>query len=218
MKDFSFDTIVDFDNHIQTSIPRYNDIHTIIDSILEYFIIDNINIYDLGCSTGSLLMRISDKYLDKSIRFIGVDKSTNLIPESTNRVKFVCQDILDINTKFDNADIIFSIFTLCFIPPKYKELLIRKIYNSLNKGGVLIITDKLLCENVKLQNIFTFLYYDFKKLNFSEQDILDKEKALRNIQFPFTEIEMVDIFKRVGFSCIESFWRYYNFIGWICIK
>jgi tRNA (cmo5U34)-methyltransferase len=88
----------------------------------------------------------------------------------------------------------------------------------MNRGAVLIATDKVYSTSAKIQDMFTFLYYDYKKSFFSDAEILEKEKSLREIQAPQTEAENVSMFKDAGFSYVDCFWKYYNFQGWICLK
>lgn len=76
MKEFSFNTIEDFDEHILTSIPNYDILIEAIKSMSEYFMTEGSNIYDLGCSTGKLLKSIKREGVNK----IGYDVA-NLLPE-----------------------------------------------------------------------------------------------------------------------------------------
>lgn len=217
---FSFDTIDSFDDHINTSIPRYNDIHACIDGLIQYFITDGARIYDIGCSTGSLLRRIDVEYKEKSLELIGIDQSANLLPNShaNGRCHFILDDVTDENFVIENADIVFSIFTLCFIPVNDRYRLVKKIYDGMKKGGIFISTDKIYASDSKVQDIFTFLYYDFKRKTFGAEEILNKEISLREIQKPITETENVNMFRNAGFDRVDSFWKYYNFQGWICVK
>lgn len=218
IENFSFDTIKDFDKHIELSIPCYADIHIIIDSLLQYFIKDYINIYDIGCSTGALLKRIDSKYRNQNISLIGYDICKKLLSENDRRCIFINDDVLKEYINFKDADIIFSVFTMCFINLKYRQRLFNKIYSNLNKGGVFIFTDKVYSSNAKIQDIFTFLYYDFKKGNFSFNDILQKEYSLRKIQQPLTDADNVEMLRNAGFKQIDSFWQYFNFKGYLCLK
>ena len=217
---FSFDSIDSFDDHINTSIPRYSDIHACIDGLIQYFVTDAARIYDIGCSTGSLLRRIDVKFKDKSLELIGIDQSANLLPhaQANGRCQLILDDVTGEDFEIERADIAFCIFTLCFIPLHERYELVQKIYDGLHHGGVLISTDKIYAGDSKLQDIFTFLYYDFKRQTFQPQEILDKEISLREIQKPITQAENEAMFYDAGFDRVESFWKYYNFQGWICIK
>lgn len=80
MTTFSFDTIKDFDKHIDISVPNYKHIYELIESISTYFIKKNTCVYDLGCSTGNVLKMLSIKNDVENVRFIGYEKSENMRP------------------------------------------------------------------------------------------------------------------------------------------
>ena len=50
-----------FDKHIVKSVPNYLEGHQIICQLSSFFVSNNSVIYDLGCSTGSLIKKI-DQY------------------------------------------------------------------------------------------------------------------------------------------------------------
>ena len=174
MSKFSFETIKDFDKHISKSIPSYSTLIKVIENISTYFIRDGYNVYDLGCSTGTLLKRLHSRDDSKAI-FIGLDISTNLLP---------------VYEKVDNKK---------GIDYSKRLTILKNVYKSLVKGGALIITEKIFLENSKLQDIFTFSLYDYKKEYFTAVDILNKQKDLRRIMFPITEKENIELFKEAGF-------------------
>ena len=113
---------------------------------------------------------------------------------------------------------ITSIFTLQFIPLKDRQDMIDKIYNSLNKGGAFIFSEKVLSKHLKLQEIMTFQYYDFKRKTFTPEEILTKENNLRNIMKPITLQDNLSMLKSAGFSEFDIFWRNNNFLSILAIK
>jgi tRNA (cmo5U34)-methyltransferase len=58
IKNFSFDTIQNFDEHIDKSIPNYKLLQEAIVSLSDFVVQPNTAIVDLGCSTGKLLNAI----------------------------------------------------------------------------------------------------------------------------------------------------------------
>jgi len=211
MKKFDFNTIENFDEHIDKSIPNYNVLIDSIKSISEYFYTKNANIYDLGCSTGKLL-----KSLNTPCNKIGYDNSS-LLPENTSDCKF---ENVDLNEDFDidNACLVYSIFTMQFINPQKREKLINRIFDGLNKGGALIICEKVYQDSGKIQEILTFSHYDYKIKNFSTKEIISKERDLRYIMKPSTTTELNSLLNNVGFSHVTRFWQMFNFKGIIAIK
>ena len=65
--------------------------------------------------------------------------------------------------------------------------------------------------------MLTFMYYEYKRNSFSTDQILDKEKELRHLLKPNTELEILDMCAKIGFD-ITPFWRNHNFVGFIAIK
>ncbi|HEY5590673.1 MAG TPA: methyltransferase [Paludibacter sp.] len=218
--EFSFDTIKDFDSHIELSIPNYKHIWELIKSLSSYFIVKNSNVYDLGCSTGIGLKLLSFKNKAENIRFIGYDISENLLKDSHNTKHFSVfnSDITDENTTFPNASLILMVFTLQFLPITKKQGVLKRIYDSLLPGGGFIICEKTINESGKLQDIFTFSYYDFKEQNFTKDQILSKQYDLRFIMKNNTDEEITNMIKSVGFKYIEPFFQSLQFKGYLCIK
>lgn len=205
---FDFNTIENFDDHIEKSIPNYNILVDFIKSISQYFYVENTNIYDLGCSTGKLL-----NSLDCKCNKIGIDNS-NLLPKQDGFYN------IDLNNKFEikNASIVYSIFTMQFLQPSKRLAYLKNIYDGLNEGGVLIICEKVYQDYGKLQEIMTFSHYDYKLKNFNANELISKEKDLRYIMKPNTSKELDNLLFDVGFSKTTIFWQMFNFKGIIALK
>lgn len=223
-KPFSFDTIADFDKHIDKSIPRYDELTSIIRGLAEYFIIPETSVVDLGCSTGKLITSLADKYPETD--FVGLDKSPNLLPNGDPELRnlaFSEADITELDSylgdSYKPASVFLSIFTLQFVNPIKRKEVLRLIYRELATGGAFIFTEKVYSNDPKFQDIFTSLYYEYKEKNgFTTEDILSKEKDLRRILKPSTVETNERLLRNAGFSRVEPFYRLYNFVGWICVK
>lgn len=212
---FSFDTINDFDEHIEKSIPNYRVLTSSIKSMSEYFMVEGQMIYDLGCSTGKLL-----KELQTKCHKIGVDNSNLLPKEETSEVSFVNVDLNQNKYIIKNACLVYSIFTMQFLNPSSRQKYIESIYEGLNSGGAFIICEKSYREYGKLQEIMSFSHYDYKLKNFKAEEIIKKENDLRFIMKPNTEKELETMLNKAGFESykITKFWQFYNFVGYIALK
>jgi len=211
-KQFSFDTINEFDNHISNSIMGYNTLHQLIVNISSFFIKNNTIPVDLGCTTGKLISKIQKEYECKCIGYDITDK------QFIKGLDLRKQDITKDNFLIPRTNLIYSIFTMQFIDFKYRENVLRKIYNALDKNGALIICEKEICNNGIVQEVFTFSNYQYKQDTFSANEILDKEKTLRKIMNCLESKENIKLFKSVGFETIEPFFQSLNFKGYICKK
>ena len=78
-----------FDSHILKSIPFYNEIHNICINCSEFFNTEDAIFLDVGCSTGTLIKKLSNKYpaKDYKIKFIGLDIIASMIKEAKKNIK-----------------------------------------------------------------------------------------------------------------------------------
>lgn len=219
-KTFSFNSIQNFDNHILQSIPNYDLLFETIKILSDYFVRDNTNVYDIGCSTGKLLKSLDEKY-DLNVKYIGLDESSNLLPKESLSTKTIFLN-RNLNDKskydFDNASLIFSIFTLQFLNKEIRQPLVNKVYDSLIPGGAFIVAEKVFCNDAKMQDIFTSSYYDFKKKSFTEKQILDKEVDLRKILKPGNDKDLQTLLLDAGFTNFTLFYKFLNFEAYLCVK
>jgi len=224
-KQFEFDEEVAavFDDMLERSVPFYKESQ----KITEFFALKNLNengvLYDLGCSTASLLLNIH-RSLDVNAELIGLDNSEAMLAQAKRKceaygakVDVLNADILDFDYK--KADVIISNYTLQFIRPLVREELVKKIASSLKKEGVFIFSEKVISHHSKLNKDLIECYYDFKKeQGYSEYEIMQKREALENVLVPYSEEENIKMALNCGFSHCEVVFRWANFCTFIAIK
>ncbi|RLA80631.1 MAG: carboxy-S-adenosyl-L-methionine synthase CmoA [Epsilonproteobacteria bacterium] len=224
-KQFEFDEEVAavFDDMLERSVPFYKESQ----KITEFFTLKNLNengvLYDLGCSTASLLLNIH-RSLDVSAELIGLDNSEAMLAQAKRKceaygakVDVLNADILDYDYK--EADVFISNYTLQFIRPLVREELVKKIATSLKKEGVFIFSEKVISHQSKLNKDLIECYYDFKKeQGYSEYEIMQKREALENVLVPYSEEENIKMALNCGFSHCEVVFRWANFCTFIAIK
>jgi tRNA (cmo5U34)-methyltransferase len=213
----------EFQDHISRSIPNYRGMRDMIPSIASNFLVKNSNIYDIGCSAGDLLLELEECFRDvhNDLSYVGYDIADNLLPdkEYLPNHSFFPRDVTEESLTLFNTSLIFSLFTLQFIPLPKRIKLVQKIYDSLDERGAFIVCEKIYSNNSITEDIFTFSNYDSKQVNdFSTEEILSKQKDLRGIMFPLTQGGNEKMFKDAGFQVVEVFFKSLNFIGWILIK
>ena len=218
-KKFSFSTIEQFDKHVSKSVDGYIELHDAVCKIAEYFIDDNTNVFDIGCSTGTLIKKIDTTVQRNGVKLIGIEPEWNFAKEliPTERINWLHADAT-IGKVFNNASLITSIFTIQFIQTRKRRDLIKDIYNGLNDGGAFIFAEKIRSDNSFAQDVFTFAYYDFKLKSFSGTQILEKEKDLRYQLKPLTLEDNKKLIFEAGFKTASVFWQRWNFTAMLCIK
>jgi len=224
--DFSFAKHAkEFDNHINSSIRGYSDLRDDARSFSQYFIQKKSTVIDIGCSSGEFLRSVRDFNQTRfsSVKYIGLDIESEFkeqwIERKTRNLKFKKTDVTTYD-KYENMSVVFSLFTLQFLPEKDRLPLIKKLYDGLIDGGAIILSEKVQAKNAKFQDMLSFIYYDFKKRNFTEKDILDKERSIRDQMKLWSEYKLLEMLKSVGFTSnnIQIFWRNHLFIGLVAFK
>lgn len=230
-RDFEFDEEVAavFDDMLSRSIPFYYEQQSLIEEIARQFYIPGTAVIDLGSSTGTTLIRLA-RALDSAVRFIGYDNSQSMIDRAlgnvseaglSDRIEIYYGDLNEELEQMEitNASIVTLCWTLQFVRPLKRDALIKRIYDGLSSGGVLIVTDKILTNDTNVNRFFIDFYYDFKRRNgYSNEEISQKREALENVLIPFRIDENLELFRRNGFQIVETFFQWYNFIGFLCVK
>lgn len=224
-KQFEFDEEVAavFDDMLERSVPFYKESQ----KITQFFALKQLEeggvLYDLGCSTASLLINISRK-LNSNARLIGLDNSEAMLKRARKKceafgadVELKNENILDFD--YEEADVFVSNYTLQFVRPLVREELVKKISTSLKKDGLFIFSEKVISHQPKLNKDLIECYYDFKKeQGYSEYEIMQKREALENVLVPYSEDENIKMAKNCGFSHCEAVFRWANFATFIAIK
>jgi tRNA (cmo5U34)-methyltransferase len=222
-----------FDDMLSRSVPFYDENINLIMEIIAKEINRKQNnlIIDLGCSTANTLLKL-ERFLKnkdlKNIEYLGIDNSKPMLIEAQKKIdilnseiKLYENDILDFDSNIDNkkARIIILNYTLQFIRPIYREEFLTKIFNSLEKGGIFILTEKIISKDKNFNKKAIDIYYNFKReQGYSEYEIIKKREALENVLIPYTEEENLSLLKKAGFSHTEIVFKWLNFETFIAFK
>lgn len=213
-----------FDQHVRKSVPLYDLGHSLICQLSDFFIYENAVCYELGCSTGELLIQLARRNADKpGAKFIGIDieekmtqKAVDKSRELTN-IQFICDDIL--HHEYEKADMIVAYYTIQFIRPAKRQALFDLIYRSLNWGGAFLLFEKVRGPDARFQDIISAMYTDYKlEQGYSEAEILHKAKSLKGILEPFSTQGNLDLLKRAGFEDTMTIMKSMCFEGFFAIK
>ena len=78
-----------FDKHIEKSVPLYREMHWLCEQISDFYIKEDSIVYDIGCSTGSLLSKIAARHkLKKKVKYFGLDVVKNMVVPFCGSNKF----------------------------------------------------------------------------------------------------------------------------------
>ncbi len=227
-EDFSFnERVADvFDDMLDRSVPFYRTVTETTADLIRRLAAPGNTVYDLGCSTGSTLLELARLLPDMDLRFIGIDNAPAMIDKARRKagmysksslIEFRNQDIT--GSDLAGADIIICNYTLQFIRPLLRPAFVSRLYNSLPPGGLLFASEKVISHHSSLNRTSIDLYHDFKrKQGYSELEIAAKREALENILIPFSVQENIDLLSQAGFSPVETFFQWINFVSFVALK
>ena len=226
--DFTFDAKVAevFPDMIQRSVPGYSNIISAIGMLAEHFAKPYSKIYDLGCSLGAATLSMRRHIRQEGCEIIAVDNSAAMVERcrlhidayrSDTPVQVVEADIRDI--EINDASVVVLNFTLQFLIPEDRQLLLEKIYAGLRPGGILILSEKYIFDDERAHELLIDLHHDFKRANgYSELEISQKRSAIENVMRPDSIETHKARFTNIGFSSSEVWFQCFNFGSMFAIK
>ena len=224
VKAFEFDDEVTrvFDDMIGRSVPGYDLLVRLIALYADIFVTTNSRVYDLGCSTGVVSRVIAQQVANRNCAIHAIDNSPSMIASCQQKhaglaIEWICEDIESIDIQ--QASMVVLNLTLQFIKPEKRALLLNKISQGLQPGGILVISEKVEYEQPELQQTMTQLYQAFKKLQgYSDLEISQKRTALENVLIPDSPEQHIKRLQDCGFSQIYESFRCLNFASYLAIK
>ncbi len=225
---FSFDqTVVNvFPDMIKRSVPGYTTIISMIGTLAERYATANSHCYDLGCSLGAASLAMRHRIQAADCRIIGVDNSEAMIKRCQAvidadcgevPVELVCDNLQSV--PIQRASVVVLNFTLQFIAPKQRHAILSQIYQGLNPGGVLILSEKVTFGDQQHDQLMIDLHHNFKRANgYSDLEIAQKRTALENVLIPETLDCHRQRLKEVGFQSCDVWFQCFNFASMIAIK
>lgn len=174
-----------FQHEAITNIPDYSRVIDLCYDIVNNNFPKDAKIVDVGSALGYTL----DRFISGGFtNVIGIESSDAMINHSLHQDKIIKSE-----TFVGEYDVVLMNWTLHFIKDKFKY--VENIYDNLNKGGILILSDKMN-QSATVKE----LYYDFKRKNgVSESYIRDKEQQLKGYMFTEDIFSYMANLRWVGF-------------------
>lgn len=226
---FTFDekVVAVFPDMIQRSVPGYSTIIAMTGVLAGRYARHNSNCYDLGCSLGaslhSMATQINKPATQQGITIIGVDNSPamlercKILSQPFDNIRLRCEDIAV--TPIVNASVVVMNFTLQFINADYREQLLKKIYDGMLDGAILVLSEKIIFSDTHLNRLNIELHHEFKKANgYSDLEISQKRSALENVLIPESLETHQQRLKKIGFRHSDVWFQCFNFASLVAIK
>lgn len=226
--DWTFDERVAevFPDMIQRSVPGYSNIISMIGMLAERFVTPASRVYDLGCSLGAATLSVRRHIQVPDCTIIAVDNSPAMVERcrrhldafrAATPVQVIEADICDI--AIENASLVILNFTLQFLAPPARQQLLEKVWQGLNPGGALVLSEKFSFADADVGELLFSMHHDFKRANgYSELEISQKRSMLENVMLTDSVETHKARLKQAGFSHAELWFQCFNFGSLVALK
>lgn len=215
-----------FDNMLERSVPFYKECQQMVIDLAGHFVQKDSAVYDLGCSTGTLLRHLVRAIPEKlSVRFVGLDNSEAMLKKARGKLRGhleQCELVeADLESDFEltGASVVIMNYTLQFLPPRRRAAMLKKIYQGLRPGGALILIEKVRGESDPLNDLFIEQYHGYKRARgYSKLEISRKREALEQVLIPLKPGKNRELLAGAGFRQVDVFFKWFNFAGFLAVK
>lgn len=194
--------------------------------LAERFVQPDTQVYDLGCSLGAATLSVRRNVNQPGCKIIAVDNSPAMVErcrrhidawKASTPVEVIEGDIRDI--EIHNASMVVLNFTLQFLEPADRQLLLNKIYQGLNPGGALVLSEKFSFEDANVGELLFNMHHDFKRANgYSELEISQKRSMLENVMLTDSVETHKARLRSAGFEHSELWFQCFNFGSLVALK
>ena len=211
-----------YDDVIKRRVPLYNEIQTLMASLLPFSKKEYLRVLDVGCGTGETSVGLLKEF--PLSRVTGIDGSQDMLDEAAAKVKqttwridFICQDIRVVSGQWPGVrgekefDAIISAFSLHYLNEDEKKALFSKCRDALKPGGIFIDAEAVISPSAKVYQLYMEKWKDFQRSNgFSEDEIgAHMLKFVRDVK-PLTVERQVCLMSEAGFIDVECYFKYLN--------
>ena len=226
--DWTFDERVAevFPDMIQRSVPGYSNIISMIGMLAERFVRPDTRVYDLGCSLGAATLSVRRNIHHSGCEIIAVDNSPAMVERCRRHIDaFRAQTPVQVieadirQVEISNASLVVLNFTLQFLDPAERQLLLNKIYQGLLPGGALVLSEKFSFDDQAMGELLFNMHHDFKRANgYSELEISQKRSMLENVMLTDSVATHKSRLAKAGFGHAEQWFQCFNFGSLVAIK
>ena len=214
-----------FPDMIKRSVPGYAETLAMIGLIANQYAQPDSRLYDLGCSLGAASLAMLQAARRQHCKIIAVDNSSAMLDRcreaigeaAGSTIELVCADITE--TEIRDASVVTMNFVLQFVPLEGRPALLKRVWQGLRPGGVLILSEKIAFEDEEENRRQIELHEAFKRAQgYSELEISGKRTALENVLMPETLATHHARLGQAGFDRSLTWFRCFNFASMLAFK
>lgn len=215
-----------FDDMIDRSVPGYRTVIALSALLAAQYAQPGSNCYDLGCSLGATTLAMRHRIPHTTCRIVAVDNAPAMLErfhhlleqdDGPIPVEIVLDDM--VRVPLVQASVVVLNFTLQFLNLDQRYPLLERIYQGLNPGGALVISEKTFELDRSHQQQLDEWHIAFKRANgYSDLEISQKRTALENVLIPETSATHLQRLRDVGFGAPRQWFQCFNFSSFVAVK
>ncbi len=203
----------DYDGLIPRIIPKYHEQNETILAMIPFDRTRNVKALDLGCGTGILSYLLLRSF--PKAKVVAFDLAENMLSacqqnlgEYQDRLTLVKGNFASDDFGSD-YDIIVSGLSTHHLDDNEKLRLYKRIYDSLNQGGILINREVVLGESCSLTERYHSLWREYIRSNGEDDEKWFNKYLEEDIPAP-VDVQ-INWLREIGFIDVGCHWRYFNF-------
>ncbi len=222
-----------FPDMLQRSIPGYAETIDSIGQLANRYVKPHTQCYDLGCSLGAATLAMRRNIVEPGCRIVAVDSATAMVErcrkivatDDNNRID--CRNTVDVQilhadireVEISRASMAVLNYTLQFLPVADRLPMLKKIADGMVDNGILILSEKVVDNDPRIECLLVELHHQFKKRNaYSELEISRKRTALENVLIPESIDVHLERLRLAGFRHAGPWLRFFNFVSILATK
>jgi tRNA (cmo5U34)-methyltransferase len=215
-----------FPDMLERSIPGYAASIQAIGALAARYVQAGTRCYDLGCSLGAATLAMRQNIAVPNCEIIAIDLAPAMIArcreiiaadDSAVDVSIIEGDVRQID--IEQASMVVMNYTLQFLSTGERDAMIGNIYDGLVDGGIFVLSEKVIDEDDRIEELLVQMHHAFKRQNaYSDLEISRKRTALENVLVPETVATHRARLAKAGFRHAGVWLRQFNFVSIVAVK
>lgn len=217
-----------FDAHVREQLPWYELATGALAHFVRHYLPEEGFLIDVGASTGNVAAACADVLRSRRAKITAAEPSAEMralyrhpegVPAEDSALLPHSAEEFPWDTLTPGADVVVFFLTLSFVPVRHRDDVIRRAYEKILPGGVLLILDKVspVGGGYWGQAVRRLTLAGKIAAGVSPADVVAKELSLGGVQRPLRENHL----QYAGLSLqkpVHEWFRFGEFVGWAVEK
>ena len=208
-----------FDEHVRASVPFYDAIQDLVASLSDWVLPNGGLFVDLGASTCTTLVEITERHPTRRIRADLYDEEASMLELAQKKVAgrnvlatFHSQRLQQ-PMKHRDADMTVSLFTLQFLSPRDRLAVLTEARRCSADSGCIVLAEKIRPTHALLAEIGMDASHDYKAAaGIPDSAIRSKARALRGVLIPQTLERIMVELAAAGWHHSDVLFRWHQWV------